>query len=319
MFYALLFSWLVLWANCFFPAIQSVRVGAFMKSDINAVLRSGEFVNDKDVFNRMMHEMTGGDQMVLKAIKQIARNTMDGISFSLDPIIEHAKNMAPRMVEHSSQLIARFSQRVDYADASRKLVQFVTQATGNSYEADQVLDILDSNQDDPRETTNRLIKFMSRTNDFVSDCIAQTRSLMSTDPNSEDYDFEEARQEYLAIQNRKSYLFWHPFEHPSATYRHFLIATIVILGLWLGAMIYRWYLGANITDTVRVRLKIFRILVFVYCMVFLVVAVILQAGWFVPFLVLILLPATVVNLAIEFKFCRCALSALFLGGRQDNT
>ncbi|KAI3647035.1 hypothetical protein MP228_007256 [Amoeboaphelidium protococcarum] len=290
MFYALLFSWLVLWANCFFPAIQSMRVGAFMKSDINAVLRSGEFVNDKDVFNRMMHEMTGGDQMVIQAIKQIAKNTMDGVSFSLDPIIEHAKNMAPRMVEHSSQLIARFTQGVNHKDASRKLVQFVTQATGSSYEAEQVLDILESTQDDPRQTTHRLIKFMSRTNDFVSDCIAQTRSLMSTDANSEGKDLEIARQEYRAIKNRNSYLFWHPFEHPSDTYRHFVIATIVILGLWLGALIYRWYLGANISDTVRISLKIFRILVFVYCMVFLAVAVVL-----------------------------CVLSALFFGGRQDIT
>ncbi|KAI3646677.1 hypothetical protein MP228_009605 [Amoeboaphelidium protococcarum] len=292
-----------------------MRVGAFMKSDITSVLRNGDFVNDKDVFNHMMHEMTGGDQMVIQAIKQIAKNTMDGVSFSLDPIIEHAKQMAPRMV----QLIARFSQGANYKDASRKLVQFVTQVTGSSNEAEQVLDILESTQDDPRKTTNRLIKFMSNTNDFVSDCIAQTRSLMSTDANSEGKDLEIARQEYRAIKNRNSYLFCYPFEHPSATYRHFVIATIVILGLWLGALIYRWYLGANITDTVRIRLKIFRILVFVYCMVFLAVAVVLQAGWFVPFLFLILLSATVVNLAVEFKFCRCVLSALFLGGRQDDT
>ncbi|KAI3647033.1 hypothetical protein MP228_007254 [Amoeboaphelidium protococcarum] len=271
MFYALLFSWLVLWANCFFPAIQSMRVGAFMKSDITSVLRNGDFVNDKDVFNHIMLEMTGGDQMVIQAIKQIAKNTMDGVSFSLDPIIEHAKNMAPRMVEHSSQLIARFTQGVNHKDASRKLVQFVTQATGSSYEAEQVLDILESTQDDPRQTTNRLISFMSKTNNFVSDCIAQTRNLLS------DGEIDYKRQREIERQElaHKNYLFMHPFEHPSALYRHFAVATLVIVGLWLASLILQCVIPVK---SVKTTLNVFRLLAATYCFVYLWVTAFLVGG-----------------------------------------
>ncbi|KAI3633148.1 hypothetical protein MIR68_009223 [Amoeboaphelidium protococcarum] len=271
MFYALLFSWLVLWANCFFPAIQSMRIGAFMKSDITSVLRNGDFVNDKDVFNRLMHEMTGGDQMVIQAIKQIAKNTMDGVSFSLDPIIEHAKQMAPRMAENSRELMARFSQGANYKDASRKLVQFVTQVTGSSYEAEQVLDILESTQDDPRQTTHRLIKFMSSTNDFVSDCIAQTRNLLSNSLLDLERQREIERQELA----HKNYLFLHPFEHPSALYRHLAVATLVIVGLWLASLILQCVIPDK---SVKITLNVFRLLAATYCFVYLWVTAFLVDG-----------------------------------------
>ncbi|KAI3633155.1 hypothetical protein MIR68_008693 [Amoeboaphelidium protococcarum] len=297
MFYALLFSYLVLWANCLFPAIQSMRIGAFMKSDITAVLRNGNFVNDKHVFDLLMHEMTGGDATVKEAIKQIAKNTMDGLSFSLDPIIEHAKQMAPRMAENSRDMISRFTQGANYADAARKLVSFVTKATGSTYEADQVLDILDSTQDDPRETTHRLISFMSKTNDFVSDCIAQTRNLLI------DSSIDYKRQREIEKQEiaHKVYLFNHPFEHPSALYRHFALATLVIVGLWLASLILQCVIPVK---SVKTTLNVFRLLAAIYCFVYLCVMASFTGSGGVALLPII------GSFLVFFPYCLFELSAL---------
>ncbi|KAI3637191.1 hypothetical protein MIR68_004897 [Amoeboaphelidium protococcarum] len=293
MFYALLFSWLVLWANCFFPAIQSMRVGAFMKSDINAVLHSGDFINDKHVFNCLMNEMTGGDKMVIQAIKQMAKNTMDGVSFSLDPIIEHAKQMAPIMVENSRQMVSRFTQGASYADASQRLVHFVTQATGSSYEAEQVLDILDSAQHDPRESTHRLIRLMSETNGFVADCIAKSRSLLN------DGQRVNGQPDGIAPYNNL-HRFEHQFDHPIATYRHLAIVSIVIAALWFTTVILQCLIGNN--TVCRRTLGIYRVLAVTYCLsyLFILLAITGHLTWFIaPF---IIAPIVIIYGALEWIY-----------------
>ncbi|KAI3635016.1 hypothetical protein MIR68_006582 [Amoeboaphelidium protococcarum] len=293
MFYVLLFSWLVLWANCFFPAIQSMRVGAFMKSDINAVLRSGDFVNDKHVFNRLMHEMTGGDTAVIEAIKQIAKNTMDGVSFSLYPIIQHAKQMAPRMVEKSLQMVSRFTQGAKYADASQKLVQFVTQATGSSNEADQVLDILDSAQRDPLESTHRLIRLMSETNGFVADCIAKSRSLLN------DVQRDNGQPDGIA-RYKNLHRFEHQFNHPIDTYRHLAVASVVIAALWLVTVILQCLIANN--TFFRRTFAIYRVLAVTYCLsyLFILLAITGHLPWFTaPF---IIAPVVIIYGALEWIY-----------------
>ncbi|KAI3630827.1 hypothetical protein MIR68_012262 [Amoeboaphelidium protococcarum] len=217
--YALFICWLLLWQNCLFPTIQAVRFGAFHNAGSSAMVQDGQSAHGGANFDSMIQQFTGGDRELLSAIKQIASNTAQRVSFSLDGVIDHLIRMAPRMKEQSHKMVSLVQQRFSGQNPQQMLSQFLQKATGQSGQADEVMSILQSHQQDPHGSTSRLAQFVSQ-DIFVGDCIKQSRNLQA---------FIEAAGEN---KNYQDHLLSYPEHEASVT----SVAPKILLALWFASM-----------------------------------------------------------------------------------
>ncbi|KAI3651545.1 hypothetical protein MP228_002848 [Amoeboaphelidium protococcarum] len=252
--YALFFCWLLMWQNCLFPTIQAVRIGAFHSAGSNAVVQGGQSAHAGANFDSMIHQFTGGDRELLSAIKQIASNTAQRVSFSLDGVIDHLIRMAPRMKEQSHKMVTTLQQRFRGQDLQQMFSHFLQKATGQSQQADEVMSILQTHQEDPQGSTSRLTNFVSGQDTFLEECIRKSRKLQA---------FIEVPLE------ERAYYIGHPHEYPDKQVQALFITTMVLLALWLASTLVDCYFRDNVrSKRIFSLLALFRISVVFYCIAY---------------------------------------------------
>ncbi|KAI3651549.1 hypothetical protein MP228_002852 [Amoeboaphelidium protococcarum] len=253
--YALFFCWLLLWQNCLFPTIQAVRIGAFHNADSSAMVQGGQSAGGGggSNFDSMIHQFTGGDRELLSAIKQIASNTAQRVSFSLDGVIDHLIRMAPRMKEQSHKMVSLVQQRFNGQNPQQMFSQFLQKATGQSGQADEVMSILQSHQQNPQESTGRLAQFLSGQDTFLKDCIQKSRKL----------------QAFIEVpRSERKYYMAHPWAYPDVQVQALFIVTMILLALWVASLL----VGCTTRNKLVYGLSsLFRVLVVFYCFAYLAI------------------------------------------------
>ncbi|KAI3630832.1 hypothetical protein MIR68_012267 [Amoeboaphelidium protococcarum] len=256
--YAFFFSWLLLWQNCLFPTIQAVRIGAFHNADLSAMVQGGQSAaagggtgNGGVNFDSIIHQFTGGDRELLSAIEQIASNTAQRVSFSLDGVVDHLIKMAPRMKAQSHKMVSLVQQRFSGQNPQQMFSQFLQKATGQSGQADEVMSIFQSHQQDPQASTGRLAQFVSDQDTFVKDCIQKSRKL----------------QAFIEVpRNERNYYRTHPWAYPDVQVQALFIVTMILLALWVASLL----VGCTTRNKlVYGLLALFRVLVVFYCYAYL--------------------------------------------------
>ncbi|KAI3638253.1 hypothetical protein MIR68_003864 [Amoeboaphelidium protococcarum] len=253
--YALFICWLLLWQNCLFPTIQAVRFGAFHNAGSSAMVQGGQSAggvaaNGEANFDSIIHQFTGGDRELLSAIKQIASNTAQRVPFSLDGVVDHLIRMAPKMKAQSHKMVIMLQQRISGQNPQQMFSHFLQKATGQSGQADEVMSILQSHQQDPYRSTGRLAQFVSGQDTFLKDCIQNSRKL----------------QAFIEVpRSDRNYYRAHLWAYPDVQVQALFIVTMILLALWVASLL----VGCTTRNKLVYGLSaLFRVLVVFYCFAF---------------------------------------------------